>query len=232
MDRIDRRQLLGLAALLPLAGLAGCATGLGGYGLEEGVRRLLTLSSQRAFGRLLQPGGFYDDELARLAVPDALGGRIGSGRAGAVLGAVMGSAPVRRELAIALNDVAGEAAARAAPVVTDAIRTMSFADAVHVLRGGPHAATDLLQDRIGDALVEALVPEIGTALRSDTADVLATALAAATGIDYRALYQGLASQAASGIFRAIGREEAIIRDDPAATRDPVLIALLGAGGRP
>ena len=69
--RIDRRRVLGWAALLPMAAIAGCAAGPGGYSLAEGVRRLLTLSTQRAFARLLQPGGFYEDHLARIAPPEA-----------------------------------------------------------------------------------------------------------------------------------------------------------------
>ena len=68
---MSRRRILGAtAAMLPIAILGGCATPLGSYGVEEGVRRLLTLSSQRAFERLIRPGGFYDDQLTRLTLPE------------------------------------------------------------------------------------------------------------------------------------------------------------------
>ena len=230
MVRIERRQLLMAAALLPLAGLAACVTGPGGYSLEEVVRRLLTLSSERAFARLLAPGGFYEDELARIAVPEGLGG--GRGRAGAILGAVLNTRAVRRELELALNDVAGQAADRATPVVMDAIGSMSMADAVRVLRGGPQAATDLLRDRAGGAVVDALLPGIGRGMGSDAAEVLSAAMSASTGVDPVALYQTVADRAAAGIFRAIGREEAAIRANPEETRDPMLIALLGHGRQP
>jgi hypothetical protein len=44
---IERRQLLGAVALAPLLSLPGCA-GTGGFSLVEAIRRLLSLSSQRA----------------------------------------------------------------------------------------------------------------------------------------------------------------------------------------
>lgn len=221
MDRIDRRKLLELAMLLPVAVVTGCAGGPGGYAVDEGVRRLLTLSSQRAFGRLLAPGGFYDSEVARIKPPEALGGR------GDVMGAILQTGAVRRQLAIALNDVAGEAAERATPVVLDSIRGLTIPDAVAVLRGGPTAATSLLQQRAGGAVLDALLPGVTRGLRSDLAEMAGAALAARTGIDYVELGQTVAAQASDGIFRAIGREEAAIRADPRSTRDPVLIALLG-----
>ncbi len=231
MRMIDRRRLLGWAALIPVAALAGCAAGPGGYSLEEGVRRLLTLSSQRAFARLLQPGGFYEDQLARIAPPDPISNSAGDGRMSGVLGAFMRSDAVRRRVAIALNDVAGGAAERASPIILDAVRGMSAADAVRVLRAGPEAATGLLRERVGGQVIEAMLPEVSGLLRSDLLSALSAAAAEKSGIDYLELGRTVANQAADGIFRVIGREEAAIRADPAATRDPVLIALLGGGRR-
>lgn len=216
MRTMNRRQLLAAAALLPLA---GCAGGLGVFSPEEGVRRLLTLSSERAFARLIRPGGFYDDQLTRIAPPDA-GGDAG------VLGAVLRTNAVRRRVALALNEVAVEAADRAAPVVFETVRGMSFGDVVAVARGGPTAATDLLAARIEGRLVEAMFPEFQAGLSGDLFEVAAAALGARTGLDPRVLARDGARLASRSIFRAIGREEAAIRADPRSTRDPVIIALL------
>ncbi|MFV0623433.1 DUF4197 domain-containing protein [Sphingomonas sp. ac-8] len=213
-----RRLLVQSAALLPLVALAGCATPLGSYGVEEGVRRLLTLSSQRAFARLTEPGGFYDDQLTRLVLPETGGND--------VLGAVLRTNAVRGRVAQALNDVAVDAADRATPVVLDSIRSLTLTDALAVLRGGPTAATDLLQRQVGGALVETMFPEFSAGLRSDTLEILTAIAGARTGIDYAALARTGAEQAGQAIFRAIGREEAAIRADPRSTRDPTLIALL------
>ncbi|HAF42742.1 MAG TPA: DUF4197 domain-containing protein [Sphingobium sp.] len=215
----DRRSLIATLALLPLA---ACATPMGRYTVEEAVRRLLELSSERAFARLTEPGGFYDDQLTRIAPPD-----LGGGKGGAVLSALLRTNAVRNQVAMALNDVAVDLADNAAPVVIDAVHRMTLADAVSVLRGGPTAATDLLAREARGSVVEALMPGASQALRSDMFEMLSAALAATGGRDYAAMADNVSGQIGDAIFRAIGREEAEIRRDPRATGDPILMALLG-----
>lgn len=214
----DRRSLIATLALLPLA---ACATPTGRYGVEEAVRRLLLLSSERAFARLTEPGGFYDDQLTRIAPPE-----LGGERGNAVLSAVLRSRAVRDRVAVALNDVAVDLADGAAPIVMDAVRRMTLADALTVLRGGPTAATDLLAREARGSVVEALLPGASRALRSDLFEMLSAALSAGSGRDYAAMADNISGQISDAIFRAIGREEAAIRRDPRATGDPVLMALL------
>ncbi|MDO7836797.1 DUF4197 domain-containing protein [Sphingobium sp. HBC34] len=214
----DRRSLIATLALLPLA---ACATPMGRYTVEDAVRRLLELSSQRAFARLTEPGGFYDDQLTRIVPPD-----LGGGQGGAVLSALLRTNAVRNQVARALNDVAVDLADNAMPIVMDAVHRMTLADAVSVLRGGPTAATDLLAREARGSVVEALLPGASRALRSDMFEMLSAALSATGGRDYMALADNLSGQIGDAIFRAIGREEAEIRRDPAATHDPVLMALL------
>ncbi|KQN37551.1 hypothetical protein ASG37_10970 [Sphingomonas sp. Leaf407] len=222
---VSRRHILGGAALLlPVAMLGGCATPLGSYGIDEGVRRLLTLSSERAFSRLIRPGGFYDDQLTRLTLPD-------TGGQNNVLAAVLRTNAVRSRIALALNEVAVDAADRATPVVLDAIRGLTLGDALAVLRGGPTAATDLLARETRGAVIEAMFPEFSNGLRSDATEILSAIVTAQTGIDYTAIARSAADQAGAAIFRAIGREEAAIRADPRRTGDPVLTALLLGTGR-
>jgi hypothetical protein len=184
---------------------------------------LLRLSSERAFARLTQPGGFYEDQLTRIAPPPADGDRTG-----AVLSALLRTRAVRDRVAMALNDVAVDLADNATPVVMDAIAHMTLADAVMVLRGGPTAATDLLAREARGSVVEALVPGASRALRSDLFEMLTAALSAGAGRDYAALADTVSAQIGDAIFRAIGREEAEIRRDPRATGDPLLMTMLTA----
>ncbi|WP_311270728.1 DUF4197 domain-containing protein [Sphingobium sp. WCS2017Hpa-17] len=214
----DRRSLIATLALLPLA---ACATPMGRYTVEDAVRRLLQLSSERAFARLTEPGGFYDDQLTRIVPPD-----LGGGKGGAVLSALLRTNAVRNQVARSLNDVAVDLADNATPIVMDAVQRMTLADAVSVLRGGPTAATDLLASQARGSVVEALLPGASRALRSDMFEMLSAALSASGGKDYAALADNVSGQIGDAIFRAIGREEAEIRRDPGATRDPILMALL------
>ncbi|HEV2866241.1 MAG TPA: DUF4197 domain-containing protein [Allosphingosinicella sp.] len=225
MDQLlTRRSLLVAGCALPLLALPGCATALGGFGLEDALRRLLTLSSQRAFARLLQENGFFEDELARVPLPPQLAG------AGSVASALLGTSLVRNQLLQLMNRAAANAAEAAAPVVYDSIRNMSFADAVSLVRGGPTAATDFLQRSMGNAIVDAMFPGVGNALRMFDNGIINRVVQAATGIDFGGLQRHVTQSAANGIYRAIGREEAAIRANPRETGDPVLTGVFGVLG--
>lgn len=217
----DRRMLLASGVSVSLLALSGCATTGGGFTLIEAIRRLLSLSSQRAFAALLQPGGFYDSQIARIALP----AQFASG--GGLLSQVLGSAPVRERLARSLNSVAERGATRAAPIIADAITSVSISDAIGIVRGGPQAATALLEQQMGGGLINAMFPAIGDALRLASDDTIARALRAVSGYDIAGLARDVTDGANRGIWRAIGNEEAAIRANPGATNDPLLIAVFG-----
>lgn len=218
---IGRRALMGGAASVAVLAVAGCS-GYPAFSLEEAVRRLLFLSSDRAFARLLQPGGFWDDQVTRLVLPDALGDR------GGVLARILTGPIMKDRLQRAFNDMAYDAADRAAPAVADAVRTIGVRNALALIRSSdPMAATAFLHQEMGTSLVEIMVPEFGDAIRVSREPLVGEVLAALTGVDVGGIASSLAYQADNAIFRAIGREEAAIRADPRSTRDPVLIAAFG-----
>lgn len=233
MPGANRRQFLlqgrNIAALGLIALLPGCATdGFGGYSLVDAIRRLLGISSERAFARLLAPDGFLDDQLTRITLPPQLGGAEGAG----VLSTLMGTRIVRRELEKQAAHAARFAANKAAPLVADAITNISIADAASVISGGPQAATALLRNAVGESLVGSMIPWAGEGLRDGNFSLVSQALSATSGIDLQGFRSDLASKATDSIFKAIGREEAGIRANPASTKDPVLMsvfALAGAG---
>ena len=223
MDLLTRRRLLAAGCALPLLALPSCAT-LGGFSFEDAIRRLLTLSSQRAFARLLQENGFFQDEMARIPLPPQLGG------AGSVASTLLGTRLVQDQLLRLMNRAAADAAEAAAPIVYDAIRGMSIADAVALVRGGPTAATDFLQRSMGNAIVDAMFPGVGQALRRFDDGLVSRLVQTATGIDFAGLQRHVSQSAANGIYRAIGREEAAIRANPHETGDPVLVGVFGVLG--
>ena len=224
MDQLlTRRRLIGAGCALPLLALPACAS-IPGFGMVDALRRILTLSSQRAFARLVQENGFFEDEVARIPLPQGLRG------AGSVAGVLLGSSAVQNQLLRLMNRAAANGAEIAAPIVYDAIRSMSFSDAVSLVRGGPTAATDFLERAMGDAIVTAMFPGIGNALRAFDNGILNQVVRQATGIDFNGLQDHVSRSAARGIYRAIGREEAAIRANPRATGDPLIIGVFGLAG--
>jgi hypothetical protein len=220
MDQLlSRRSLLAAGCTLPLLALPGCAS-LPGYGMVDAIRRILTISSQRAFAQLLNENGFFEDELARVPLPAG----------GAIAGALLRTPLVQNQLLRLMNRAAANAAEAAAPIVYDSIRSMSFGDAASLVRGGPTAATDFLERSMGNAIVDAMFPGVGNALRTFDNGIINQVVRSATGIDFQGLQRHVTESAARGIYRAIGREEAAIRANPQSTGDPVIMGVFGVLG--
>lgn len=218
---LNRRTLMGGAlASAALLALPGCMS-LPGFGLNDAIKRILTLSSDRAFARLLQDGGFWDQELERVGLATMLGGR------GDLLGNVLTSNLFKDRLARAFSGVAVEGAERAAPLVADAVRGATIADAAAIVNGGPSAASDFLRAQMGRTLVEAMLPEVSDGLRLANEPLVGQALASLTGIDLAGAANNFATRIDNTIWREIGVEEAAIRADPASTNDPVIIGVFG-----
>ncbi|AKH41993.1 hypothetical protein FHS61_002474 [Altererythrobacter atlanticus] len=222
-DHIHRRSFLigSLAAGGSLA-LAGCASYGGGISFTEAIRRLLLLSSERAFARMTAPGGFWDESVATLGLNEFLGTR------GDVLSGILTSALFKSRLEDAVADIAVEASYRAAPIVADTIRTIGFENAVALIRGGPTAGTSFVRQEMGVRLLDALVPEVGEALRVAEDPLMGQLLSGLAGVDVAGVARNFSQEVENVVWREIGREEAAIRADPQSTRDPLLIGALEA----
>jgi hypothetical protein len=215
----SRRQFIaGTAATAALA-LPGCSS-MGGISLTEAIRRLLTLSSERAFARLAAPGGYWDNAVAGIGLDRFLGSR------GDVLGRILTSSLFKDRLEDAVADIAVRGSYRVAPIVAETVRTIGIQNAVDLIRGGPTAATEFLRTAMADGLIEAMVPEVGGALRVAREPLIGQVLGALTGVNVDQVARGFSGEVNGAIWREMGVEEAAIRANPASTNDPLLIAAL------
>ncbi|WP_339827270.1 DUF4197 domain-containing protein [uncultured Parasphingorhabdus sp.] len=219
-----RRSILGFGVVAGLLVLPGCSS-LPGLSLTEAIKRLLTLSSQNAFAELLQPNGFFDSEVARISVPDSLGGS----RVTSVATALLRSKPIQDRLLKQVNRAAETGAELAAPIVAETIRNMSIADAAAIINGGPRAATSLLQGQLGNTLVDRMLPGVGNGLRLFDNEIINLVLSQATNVDFSSVSRDVTNKVSDAIYRSIGAQEESIRANPRATNDPLLIAVLGVG---
>ena len=217
-----RKFVFGSLAAATALTLPGCAS-YGGISFTEAIRRLLLASSEQAFVRMTAPGGFWDQQVAQLGLENFFGTR------GNVLANILTSALFKSRLEGVVADIAVDASYRAAPIVADTVRTIGFANAVALIRGGPTAASTFLRQEMGERLVLAMLPEIGDAIRIAEDPLMGQLLSGLTGVDFSAMTRNFAAEVDEVIWGEIAREEAAIRADPAATRDPVLIGVFGAG---
>ena len=223
ISTIPRRVFLAgsLAAATALT-LPGCAT-TGAMSFTEAIRRLLVLSSERAFVRMTAPGGYWDRQVGQIGLNRFFGNR------GSVLANILTSTLFKARLEDVAAQVAVDASYRAAPIVADAVRTVGYANAIDLIRGGPAAASTFLRQQMGPALIDAMIPGVGQALRVAQDPLVGQLIAGLTGLDLGGMATTFSQTVDDAIWSEIGREEAAIRADPGATRDPVLIGVFGAG---
>lgn len=225
MDRIDafvpgrRAFLVGSAATTALLALPACSS-MGGISLTEAIRRLLVLSSERAFARLAADGGYWDSAVKTIGLERLLGAR------GDVVGRILTSGLFKSRLEDAVADVAVRGSYRVAPIVAETVRTIGIQNAVDLIRGGPTAATSFLRGSMASGLIEAMVPEVGDALRLAREPLLGQLIGALTGVDVPQISRRFSGEVDAAIWHEIGIEEAAIRANPEATNDPLLIAAL------
>lgn len=222
---VTRRAMLAGSAASALLLLPGCATTGGGYSFTEAIRRLLLLSSERAFAALTAPGGYWDEQVARIGLGQLLGAR------GDALSRILTSALFKDRLEGAFADFAIDASYRAAPLVVDAIEVIGFENAVDLVRGGPSAATEYLRADIGIRLLDAVVPGLANAIRIAEDPLVGQAVGALVGVDVGTVANRLGTRVSNAIWDVMAQEEALIRADPQATRDPLLIGVFGVGAR-
>ena len=220
-----RRAFLGgLTAGTAGLALSGCAS-IPGFSLTDAVQRILFLSSERAFARMLDGGGFWDEQVARVGLENLLGAR------GGVLSSILTSSLFKDRLFDAFGDIAYEGADRAAPLVTEAVRTIGIQNAIDLVNGGPTAATAFLRGSMGSTLIEAMVPELGTAMRVAQDPLVGQAIAALSGVDVPQVASRISRSIDDTIWKEIGIEEAGIRANPRETGDPLIIGVFGTGAR-
>ncbi|MEQ5788615.1 DUF4197 domain-containing protein [Erythrobacter sp. NFXS35] len=221
-----RRSLLaGAAGGGALLLLPACAGTGGGFSTVEAIRRLLLLSSENAFARLTEPGGFWDEQVARIGLDQFLGAR------GDTMSRILTSQLFKDRLEERFATFAIDASYRAAPVVTDAVEVIGFANAIELVRGGPSAASTFLRLEMGTALLDAIVPELGEAIRLTEDPLIGQAIGALVGVDPRDVATRIGREVDDAIWGEIAREEAAIRANPQSTRDPVLIGVFGLANR-
>ncbi|APE29122.1 DUF4197 domain-containing protein [Aurantiacibacter gangjinensis] len=216
----SRRAFMGGALASGALLLPGCAS-FGGFSFTDAIRRILYLSSERAFARLTAPGGFWDEQVASLGLEGMLGSR------GGVVSSILTSALFKDRLEDAFADIAIEGAERAAPIVADTVRVIGIENAIALVNGGPTAATAFLRNDLGTTLVEAMIPELGDAMRLANEPLVGELLAGLTGIDVRGVANNVSRRVDDAIWAEMGFEEAEIRRNPQATNDPLLIGVFG-----
>jgi hypothetical protein len=192
----------------------------------RGLKEALVVGTERAVQRVSQRDGFLADALLRITLPEEYQKIADKLRQ-------FGFSRQIDELEVAMNRAAEQAAGEAVSVFGNAVRSMSFADAFGILRGGDRAATNYFQDRTQGELRQRFQPVIREKMQAvglyRKYDQFAKAYQALPFekppvVDLDAY---LTQRTLDGLFTALADEEAKIRRDPIARTTELLRKVFG-----
>lgn len=194
--------------------------------VSAGLKEALTTAGGLATKRLSAKDGYMGDKAVRIPLPGLLGDaqkRLGP----------FGMAGPLDDLQLKVNRAAEAAAPAAGKMVVDAAKSITFDDAMKILRGGDTAATDFLRKKTEVGLRATLKPRFGEALASSGAlTSLDTAVAKyGAGLLKTDTKTWLADEATTsalnGLFYYLAREEQAIRRDPVKRTSDLLRKVFG-----
>jgi hypothetical protein len=197
--------------------------------VARGSKEALEVSTQRTISTLSEPGGFSKNLGLRLALPSELA-TVAQVLKGVGLGAQVDA------LEDAMNLAAEQAASRAVPVFANAIKSISIADAFAILNGPDDAATVYFRERTSQELRARFSPIASNAMRQvGVYGVYQELIARYDQIPFAKppsvdLEDYVATRTLDGIFGELAKNEALIREDPAARSTALLRRVFGATG--
>jgi hypothetical protein len=194
--------------------------------VSAGLKEALTVAGGLAAKRLSAKDGFMGDQAVRIKLPGVLG------EAHRRLGP-FGMAGPLDDLQLRVNRAAETTAPIAGRLLGDAVKSMTFEDAMGILRGGDSAATAFLRGKTEANLRKTLRPHFSEALAASGAlTSLDTAVskygAGLLKTDTKTwLAEEATTGALNGLFYYLAREEQAIRRDPVKRTSDILRKVFG-----
>ncbi|MBA3648669.1 MAG: DUF4197 domain-containing protein [Chitinophagales bacterium] len=204
----------------------GGAFGLSNEQIVSGLKEALLLSAAKSANLLNLKDGFFGNQLIKILMPPEAQNVESKLRA-------IGFGDQVDKAILSMNRAAEKASKDAAPIFMNAVKSMSFSDAVGILKGSNNAATEYLKKTTTSQLSAQYSPVIKNALDSTDAtkywgDVFTTynklPFVKPVNADLTAY---VTQKALDGLFNTMAQEEAKIRKDPAGTANDIIKTVFG-----
>ncbi len=179
------------------------------------LKEALNIGVSAGSDSLSQPGGYFLSPYKILLPPEAR-------KVTEKLKFIPGFSDVENQVIKKINAGAENAAMKAKPIFVNAIRQMTFTDAVGILLGAQTAATQYLKDKTSDQLYVAFKPEITVSLNQYGAlDYWSKAVNTYNRIPFvdqvnPSLDDYVTKQALNGLFSMVANKELDIRANKAS----------------
>ena len=217
--------------------IAGLALSLNSYALSlsdltqgdasGGLKDALAQGAKVAVQQLGKPGGFSNDPAVRIELPGNLGKAASAMK-------IMGMGAQVTQLEASMNKAAEAAVPQAQELLLDAVKKMTVADAKSILSGPDNAATTYLNKTSREQLRAKFLPivkqatnQVGLAKQYNS---FAGQAASFGAIDAKSanIENYVTEEALDGLFTVIAKQEASIRENPAAAATSLAKKVFGA----
>jgi uncharacterized protein DUF4197 len=178
-----------------------------------GLKEALEIGITRGAEQLAQKDGYFKNPVIKIPFPPEAE-KIANTLRDIGLGSLVD------DVELSVNRAAEDAAKKAVPIFVNAIKSMTFSDAMNILFGDNHAATNYLKGRTTQALSSEFKPVIQTSLDKVNATKFWTdAITAYNKIPFIKkmnpdLVDYVNEKALEGLFYVVAQEEEKIRENP------------------
>lgn len=180
-----------------------------------GLKDALTQGAQVAVKQLGTPGGFSNNPDVKIELPGKLGKVASRMKA-------FGMGDQVDQLETSMNQAAEAAVVQAQPILVDAVKNMSVSDAKGILSGGNDSATQYLNKSSREQIRAKFLPIVKQATDkvglAQQYNAFAGQAATLGVVDAKSanVENYVTEQALDGLFEMIAKQEATIRQNPAA----------------
>lgn len=194
----------------------------------EGIRQALQQGTGKGVSTLNRSDGFFGDNTYKLFLPDD------AIKMEKVLRTIGMGRQVDKAI-LQINRAAEDAVGYATPIFVEAIKEMSIADALTIIRGQSNSATNYFRDKTRDKLITAFKPVIDRSLvKLDATRYYTEIVTMYNNIPTTVkkinpdLTSYVVERATIALFDQIEKEEANIRANPAARTTEILKKVFGS----
>ncbi len=222
-----RFSTLAVGLLLSANALALSLADLSQTDASGGLKDALAQGAKVAVQQLGKPGGFSNDPALRIELPGNLGKAASAMK-------MMGMGAQVTQLEASMNKAAEAAVPQAQELLLDAVKKMTVSDAKSILSGPDNAATTYLNKTSREQLRAKFLPivkqatnQVGLAKQYNS---FAGQAASFGAIDAKSanIENYVTEEALDGLFTIIAKQEASIRENPAAAATSLAKKVFGA----
>ncbi|HKI87547.1 MAG TPA: DUF4197 domain-containing protein [Draconibacterium sp.] len=208
-----------------------------------GLKEALVVGTGKSVNILGVTDGYYKDKMVKILLPPEADVIVKN------LNKIPGGNQLVEDVLLRINRAAEDAAKEAKPIFVNSIKSMTITDAIGILHGDDHAATNYLRKTTYDDLFKLYRPKIKASVDKKLVGNISTSqswdsltgkwntlakstvgqIAGFKQVDI-SLDDYLTQKALDGLFLKIAQEEKQIRENPAARVNDLLKRVFGSVG--